>query len=159
MSRISIKGVLIGGVVDISASVLLIVPFAVFAILRVGIANLPKDGAGNVVTEAMHGNVPLYMAQMAVGLGCSALGGYLAGRIAKHDELLNGALSSFLCLSLGIATLASGNDSHSLSMKVLLLIASPTFALIGGYLALMLRRKNTAAQASEGAITKADKTP
>jgi hypothetical protein len=144
MGRISIKGVLIGGVVDVGSSILLGIPFAVFAILKVNFAHTPKDQVGAAVTAAIQENLRLYLGQLAIGLGCSTFGGYLAGRIAKHDELLNGLLSSFLCLSLGIFALSSHMDSHPLVVKILLEIASPAFALIGGYLALLRRRADTA---------------
>jgi hypothetical protein len=45
MGRISIKGVLLGGVVDVLSSVLLGIPFAVYAVLRINLAHVPKDQA------------------------------------------------------------------------------------------------------------------
>ena len=35
-----------------------------------------------------------------VGAACSVLGGYVAARIAKRDEILNTAVSSFLCVGM-----------------------------------------------------------
>jgi hypothetical protein len=92
MNRISIKGVLIGGVVDVVTS-------TIFAFVY-----------------------------------------------AKHDELLNGVASSFLCVALGMLTIFTGNDPHSLLVKLLLLIASPVCGLLGGYLALLRRRAITERQ-------------
>jgi hypothetical protein len=46
--------------------------------------------------------------------------------------LLNGGLSSFLCVTLGIYTMASGKDSNALWVQILMLLASPALALIGG---------------------------
>jgi len=63
---------------------------------------------------------------------CSVLGGYIAARLAKHDELLNGLLSSFLCVSLAVYTIASGKDTNTLWVQIFLLVASPAFALLGG---------------------------
>jgi hypothetical protein len=143
MSRISIKGVLLGGVVDIATSVVLSIPFAIYEISKVELAHIPKDQVGPAITAAMHGSVPIYVGQLVVGLGCSVLGGYLAGRLAKHDELLNGALSSFLCISIGIYTLSSGNDPHSSLVQGLLLAASPVLGLLGGYLSLVQRANIT----------------
>jgi hypothetical protein len=80
----------------------------------------------------IHGNVPLYVGQLLVGLACSVLGGYVAAWLAKHDELLNGGLSCFLCVALGIYTMASGKDSNALWVQILMLLASPALALFGG---------------------------
>jgi hypothetical protein len=76
--------------------------------------------------------VPLSLA----GLACSALAGYVAAWLAKHDELLNGGLSSFLCVLFALFQLRNGNNYYPLSVRVLLLIAAPAFAVFGGYLRL-----------------------
>jgi hypothetical protein len=146
MSRISIKGVLIGGVVDIVSSFVLGFPFAIYAIIKLHVSHMQSDRAATSVTAAIHGNLPLYIGQLLVGLACSVLGGYVAAWLAKHDELLNGALSSFLCVALGIYTMVSGKDSNALWVQVLLLVASPTFALVGGE---MMRRQRLYRSLSE----------
>jgi hypothetical protein len=76
----------------------------------------------------------LYGLQLTIGLGCSALGGYVAAWIAKHDELLNGLLSSFLCTAIGLYSVFSGKDSQSVLVQIILLAAAPAFAFLGGYL-------------------------
>ena len=83
----------------------------------------------------------MHVAQILIGLACSALGGFVAARIAKHDELLNGALSSLLCLALSIYVVATGQDLSPRWVQMLLLPASPVMALLGGYL--MQRRRMT----------------
>jgi len=141
MGRISIKGVLVGSVVDVVSSVALGIPFAIYAALRMDMAHVPKDQIAAAAAAWMRGNIAVYIGQLLVGLGCSALGGYLAGRMAKHDELLNGALSSLLCIGIGIYSMCSGKESHSLLFQVALLIASPSFGLLGGYLSLLQRKR------------------
>jgi hypothetical protein len=93
--------VLIRGIVDVVTSVVVGIPFAFFAMSRLDLAHTPKDQIGSTITAAIHGNTFLYVAQVLVGLCCSLLGGYVAAWLAKHDESLNGTLSSFLCVSLG----------------------------------------------------------
>lgn len=132
MGKVSVKGVLIGGIVDVVASVVLGLPFAFYTMSKLDLSNTPKEGIESTVTAAIHGNVPLYVGQLLVGLACSVLGGYVAAWLAKHDELLNGGLSSFLCVALGIYTMASGKDSNALWVQILMLLASPVLALIGG---------------------------
>jgi hypothetical protein len=143
VNRISIRGVLIGGIVDIVASLVLGIPFALYLISKLDVAHTPKDQVGSMILAAMQGNVPVYVAQLVVGLACSVLGGYLAARLAKHDELLNGALSSFLCLVLGVFTLSSGKESHPLVVQILLFAASPALGLFGGYLSILRRQTST----------------
>jgi hypothetical protein len=132
MGKISIKGVLVGGIIDVVMSVGLGLPFAIYAMSKVDLSHTPNAQATSTVTAVIHGNMPLYIGQLLVGFVCSMLGGYVAAWLAKHDELLNGALSSFLCVALGIYTIASGKDSSALGGQVLLLLASPTLALVGG---------------------------
>lgn len=140
MSRVSVKGVLIGGIVDIVASVVLGLPFALYAMLKVGLPQKPNVQASGAVTAAIHANVPLYIAQLLVGLVCSILGGYVAAWLAKHDELLNGGLSSILCVAGSIYVIASGKDSNPHWLQALLLVVSPMLAILGGDLMRRLRR-------------------
>jgi uncharacterized membrane protein YfcA len=132
MGVVSFKGVIIGGVLDVVASVLLGLPFAIYTVSRLNLSGIPTNQVGSTITAAIRANVPLYVGQLLVGLACSALGGYVAAWLAKHHELLNGALSSFLCVSLGIYLLASGQDSNPHWLQALLLVASPALALVGG---------------------------
>jgi len=82
----------------------------------------------------MKGNMPLYLTQIALGLACSVLGGYIAAVIAKRAGMLNGGLSSFLCVSLGIFSMASGKETHPFFIQLLILLASPACGVLGGFL-------------------------
>jgi putative membrane protein (TIGR04086 family) len=86
-----------------------------------------------------HATPWLYGTQLLLGLACSVLGGYVAAWLAKHDELLNGGLSSLLCAAIGIYSIASGKDSHAPSVQVLMLISAPVCGFLGGYLRLRQR--------------------
>lgn len=144
MDKVSVKGVLIGSIVDVGGSVVLGLPFAIYAMSKIDLSSTPSAQTSAAVTAAIHRNVPLYVGQLFIGLACSVLGGYVAAWLAKHDELLNGVLSSFLCVTLGIYTMASGKDSNALWVQILLLLASPAFALVGGDL--MRRRRQARIQ-------------
>ena len=141
MRKLSMKGVLIGAIVDVITSFLLGVPLAIYAMSKLDLTHTPKEQIGSALTAAIHGSVPLHAAELLVGLGCSVLGGYVAAQIAKRGELLNGATSSFLCLALGVYAIASGKNSNAHWLQVLLFVASPAFAFLGGYLRL---RQNSA---------------
>ena len=90
MRRVSIKGVLIGSVVDIVASLLSGILIAVFVVLISVLAHIQRRSLDQF--GALAG------VWFACGLVISALGGYIAARIARHDEVLNGALSASLCI-------------------------------------------------------------
>jgi len=82
--------------------VVLAIPVTFYVMSRLDIAHIPQDRLAAALTAAMKGNPLIYGIQLALGMACSVLGGYVAGLIARHDHMLNGALSSWLCLALGI---------------------------------------------------------
>jgi hypothetical protein len=88
MNKISVKGVLVGGVTDIVATVILTIPLIVYMIAT-ELTGSPKDQPQAAVMAAIRANTLLYGLQSLVGLACSVLGGYVAARVAKHDELHN----------------------------------------------------------------------
>jgi hypothetical protein len=134
MRKVSIKGVLVGGVVDVAATTILAIPLAIYAMAKFNLLDAPKGSGQVAVASAIHASPWLYGVQLLIGLGCSVLGGYVGALIAKHDELLNGLLSSFLCTVTGIYSIVAVKNSGSVSEHVLLLIAAPLFGLFGGYL-------------------------
>jgi hypothetical protein len=75
-----------------------------------------------------------YVSYAILGGICSVFGGYVSARIAKHDELLNGALSSILCVGGGMYAVISGSAADDLWMHLLFLPLSPTLGALGGFL-------------------------
>jgi len=140
--KVSIKGVVIGGIVDILTSVILGLPFAIYAMSKVDLSRIPSDQASGAVTAVVRGNAALYLGQLLVGLACSALGGYVAAWLAKRDEVLNSGLSSVFCVALGIYAMSSGKDTNALWVQLLLLPAGPVLALCGGDLMRRQRQRH-----------------
>ena len=136
MNKISVKGVVVGGVTDIVATVVLTLPLIVY-LIATELTGTPKDPLQAAIMAAIRANPLLYGLQSLIGLACSVLGGYMAARVAKHDELLNGLLASFLPVALGVYSLATGKNSGPLLLPVLLLIASPLCSRLGGHLKLV----------------------
>jgi hypothetical protein len=144
MNRVSIKGVIIGGIVDVGTSLLLGFALVICVMMRLDSANIPKDQLGAATTAAIHQNTALYVVQLLIGLGSSVLGGYVSARLAKHHELLNGVLSSLLCSVGAIYAVVSGlsaRDPSASWVKTFLFVSSPACALLGGYL--RLRQRHT----------------
>ncbi|MGH9493708.1 MAG: hypothetical protein ACRD3B_01820 [Candidatus Sulfotelmatobacter sp.] len=130
--RVSIIAVVIGGVTDVVSSSLLALPVVFYVMVKNDLLRSPNGSAA--IASSIHSSAWLYGLQLTIGLGCSVLGGYVAAWIAKHDEPLNGLLSSFLCTAIGVYSILSGKDSQSVLVQILLLMAAPVFAFLGGYL-------------------------
>jgi putative membrane protein (TIGR04086 family) len=103
-------------------------------------AHTPNDQLGAAISAVTHASPWLCATQLLVGLLCSLLGGYVAAWLAKHDELLNGTLSSLPCLAVGFYSMALGKDSHAHWVQFLMLVAAPICGFFGGYLRVQQRR-------------------
>jgi len=130
--RVSIVSILVGGITDVVASNVLALPVVVYVMVKCDLFHSAKGSVA--IDSSIHSSAWLYGLQLGVGLGCSVLGVYVAARMAKHDELLNGVLSSFLCTAIGVYSVMSGKDSQSVFMQIFLLATAPAFALLRGYL-------------------------
>ena len=137
--KVSILGVFVGGVVDVASSVLAGLPFALYSTFKLDPSKRIGPHSSEAVSAAIHANVPLYFAQLMVGLLCSVLGGYVAAAIAKRHEHLNGTLSCYLCVIMGIVGMILGLGKDPLWLQGLMLVASPALAFAGGDLRLRQR--------------------
>ncbi len=135
MKRVSVMGVVVGAVADIVASNVAAFPILVVAATKVDVRSLPKQEQGHALLQAVQATHSLFAAQLLLGSACSVLGGYIAARIAKHDQVLNGALSAFLCVGLGVYALLAKSDGFSPLTHAALFVASPLCGALGGYLA------------------------
>jgi hypothetical protein len=131
MKRVSFKGVTIGNVVDIVASNVVMVPVIIYLLASARTGSALDHGAGSA-TEALKTSDVFLAASSILGGLCSILGGYVSARIAKHDEVLNGALSSVLCIGFGVYAVVNGTSR--LWLHLLDLLLSPALGALGGYL-------------------------
>jgi hypothetical protein len=132
MGRVSIIGVLVGGLTDIVSSTLFAIPLLVYVTARF-------DVHGHAAVRLIFSDAWLYTLVFATGVAGSALGGYVAATIARHDELLNGFLSCIVCTGIGIYSVVAGK-SPSVSVQLLSFATAPVFALLGGYLRYVQKR-------------------
>lgn len=130
--RVSVAGVVTGGITGVLLSNLFVIPVVIYVVVRYDVFHAADGGAA--IVSLIDSNPWLYGWVLTTGLGYSLLGGYVAAFIAKHDELLNGVLSSFPCTAIGVYSILSGKDSHSVLSQLFLLGAAPACALLGGYL-------------------------
>jgi hypothetical protein len=134
MARVSAKGVLVGGVLDVGAAYALSIPLMRIAIVQLKLLELPEAQFPDALTKAMAPGSSYYLAGLLLGSGCSILGGYVAARLAKHDERLNGALSAWLGMLLGIYNWASGDSADPGLEHIGYLVLTPAMGVLGGYL-------------------------
>ena len=84
---------------------------------------------------------PYKVATFVTGASASILGGYVAAWLAKHDELLNGAFSAYLCVALGLIGMVTVTASPAdRLLEVAMMPLSPALGLFGGYLRLRQTR-------------------
>lgn len=131
MKQISFKGVAIGNVVDIVSSNVVAIPVMIYVLASAQMGS-PSDHNARAIGEILKTSTVFLAASSVLGGLCSVFGGYVSARIAKHDEVLNGALASILCVGLGIYAVVNGTGR--LWLDVIYLPLSPTLAALGGYL-------------------------
>lgn len=134
MSRISVKGVIIGGIVDIVATNIVTIPLIMVVAMQVSIAEIPKAEQTQMLMSTMRNSPSFFVTGVILGSLCSVLGGYVAARIAKSDALLNAALSSWLCVGIGVYSMFGKTNFLSPAQHVMYLVASPALAAVGGAL-------------------------
>ena len=134
VGRISFKAVCIGAVTDMVSSTISGALIAAVFVMILHLTRTPTDPLDWTLLKPENQNSLLYAIQVIAGLACSILAGFVAAWVAKHDELLNGALSSFVSVLLGLFVTAADKDPHLRLTHILLLIASPLLGLLGGYI-------------------------
>jgi hypothetical protein len=129
MSSISIKAVLIAALFDVvTSSVLGVVVVSACA------AWSGAESADDMARFASSNSTQFLT--YAVGSVVSVIAGYMAAAIARRGELINGALSSFLCVLLGIYVELAGISAAPAALSITSLALSPLLGLLGGYLRL-----------------------
>ncbi len=129
MSAISIKGVVIGAVFDIVVSGIFGFAAGMIYVLSAGIT-APEDIARLATAPEVR-----VFSYVSGGL-ISIIAGYLAARIAGRGELINGTLSSVLCVGLGLVAALVSHPPEFGIKEILQFAFSPLLGLLGGYLRL-----------------------
>ena len=101
---------MLGAICDIVATNVLAISFLFFVMMRYDLLH-GKNPVPGTITALIHEHPLLYAVQILIGVSCSVFGGYIAGRLTKHGELLNGLLSSFLCVGSGVYSLIAAKGA------------------------------------------------
>lgn len=147
--KISIRGVLIGSIVDIVASGACLTAFLSYEISKVDPSQRIGTHWRHAINAATDTSVLLHLTYPL----CSMLGGYVAAMIAKRHEHLNGVLASWLRVGFGMLGLSIASSREELWLGLFVLVASPVCAFVGGELSLRVHgtitKYNTSAPAAD----------
>lgn len=131
--KVSVRAVIIGSVSDIVGTNVWGVVLGIFLVSRYNLASMPQSQIGAEITATLRSE-PLFAVNLLVGALFTIMGGYIASSIARRNEILNGALASFLCVSVGIFSLVTGSSGDPLWLQVFWLPVSVGLAMLGGLL-------------------------
>jgi hypothetical protein len=146
MPRISLQAIVIGGFADLAFTFAFGIGMGL--LLFAGLAaRMPIDQVTPAARAATSGTA-MTVATGIIGLVGSLVGGVIAGRLARHDELLNGTMSSFLGIGLGIYHILSGHNHDLAMIRALAFLAAPAASFLGGYLSRLQRLRITFSQTS-----------
>jgi hypothetical protein len=119
---ISIKGIIVGWLSSLLATMILALPLG-YSLAAVFGPEQAQQLIGPI-------SVPILMLTMVTAV----IGGYVAATVAGDGELLNGSLAIlFGCL---IATLVGDDSPEALTSDIMRVFILPLFGLLGGYIRL-----------------------
>ena len=136
----SVIGVVLGGVTDIVATNLFVLPLMIYVAATRDLGGIPSGEVGHRMVAMIGESRSLQAAGWFLGLSATILGGYVAALIARRAEIKHGASSAWLCMSLGVYGMIAHIGSAPLWQHTLALVLSPTFGAFGGYLRARQRR-------------------
>jgi hypothetical protein len=129
---ISVTGIALGATSDIAATNLLLVPVAIVFFVRLAQSSLTPAERTAAFTRAISDDPRLYLLGMVLGGAASVFGGWVAARMARRAELMNGALSAIACVGFGIYGMATRADTVPLWQHFTFLVLSPALGALGG---------------------------
>jgi hypothetical protein len=130
MKRVSLLGVAVGSITDIVATNAVLLPVMFYVLYAASAGSLSED----VLKQMLANSQLVFIASGVLGGLCSVLGGYVSARVANHDHVLNGALSSILCVAGGLYSSIHGSALGHSWLHLVLMPLSPTLGALGGYL-------------------------
>jgi hypothetical protein len=145
LKDLSLQGVFIGAVADLVLTNLLVLPLVVITDTRIARETPGGKLAPAMFAHALATNKELYLVMMLLGALASIAAGWIAARVARRAEMLNGAASAIACASLGVYALFRYPEAAPLWEHVVFFILAPALGALGG---LIYRRRPARAVAS-----------
>jgi len=128
VAKVSLGAILAGVIVDFVLSALVMV--VVVLLWGFVVAEQGKSPATN--PAAFAGDTRVLLISLAVGFGTLILGGFVAGRIARHDHLLHGVLVGTISLAVGLVLGSAGSPAW---FRAIVIALDIPMAALGGLLA------------------------
>lgn len=102
-SGVQIRPIIIGAVVDYIATHVLILLYLIVYYIKDPLekGGLPEEAIEKALKEMLSSREAL-LALIVIGALCTVLGGYVAGRLAKAEEVKHGALVGAVSLIVGV---------------------------------------------------------
>lgn len=139
LKDLSLKAVAIGAVADIVLTNILILPVVVITDAGIARATPGAKIAAGSFTHALATNKELYVITMLLGSLASVIAGWIAARVARRAEGINGAASAIACVGLGVYALIRYPAATPLWEHITFFILAPILGAVGG---LLSRRRN-----------------
>ncbi|HTT38100.1 MAG TPA: hypothetical protein VMH32_10575 [Burkholderiales bacterium] len=125
------KAVFLGAVADLGGTMIAsIVLFVAFSVLLGA-----SEGSAEQIGAQLQQSWPFLMTSMIVGSGFTVLGGYVAGRIARHSFLKHAFAAGAISFVVGIVLSGSEESPYSGLLSLLAYTLHFPLALFGGWLA------------------------
>jgi hypothetical protein len=140
--KVSFLGFIVGSLVDVVGTNIWGVFITIYVLISFNLLGMAQSAPTEIsgrIYSIFKTDPFVFSANLIVGSLFSILGGYIGATIAKHDELLNGALSSFLCVGSGLISFFVHPQSTSILLVIISLVLSPLLAMFGGFLRLKQR--------------------
>lgn len=135
---VKIRPIIVGAVVDYLATYAFTILYLIFFFMKEPLeGGSPSQETFEKAMSEMLSSPEALVALSVIGAICTALGGYVAGRLAKADQIKHGALVGVVSLVLGalqMSTLGEANPFPYWYELVAYIVTIPAGAL-GGYFA------------------------
>jgi hypothetical protein len=125
------KAVVLGAATDLVGSAVAgVVLLVLFSVLSAA-----GEGGTEAVLDRLRQSWPFLLISMVVGGGFTVLGGYVAGRVARHSFLKHALAAGGLSLALGMLVFGSDDGPYSGVVAIFGYGLHLPLALLGGWLA------------------------
>lgn len=148
IKRINYKAILLGALTDFCGSILYIAALVIFEFFNSNKTMILQHQTESEVLLKL--NTPeIIIFSLCIGFGFTVLGGYIAGRIAKHSQMLHGAIVGGIGLIIGVGsfvielTAKSFDQRSPLWVSLVSLVGVIPFGILGGRLAKVSPKNET----------------
>lgn len=128
--KISFKAILAGCAADVFSTRLLFGLLGWFVVLKYGFNETNPQIFVPQIVNAIGKSPVLFGINTMIGLVCSILGGYVAARVAKQNEVENAIAASLVVVTFDVYVILVG-DPSSLALNVFFTLITPFFYRLG----------------------------